>query len=70
MTTDTTESTQSTQSTGDRTTAERPRLQTRYRAEIIPAMQEQFQYSNIMKVPGLTKIWSTWASARRPGTPS
>jgi large subunit ribosomal protein L5 len=48
MTTNTTES-----GTG---TAARPRLQTRYREEIIPAMQEQFQYSNVMKVPGLTKI--------------
>ena len=35
---------------------ERPRLQTRYREEIIPAMQEQFTYANIMQVPGLTKI--------------
>src|SRR3954453_1464443 len=48
MTTNTTES-----GTG---TAARPRLQIRYREEIIPAMQEQFQYSNVMKVPGLTKI--------------
>jgi len=35
---------------------ERPRLQTRYREEIIPAMQEQFHYANVMQVPGLTKI--------------
>jgi large subunit ribosomal protein L5 len=34
----------------------RPRLQTRYREAIIPAMQEQFQYANVMQVPGLTKI--------------
>src|SRR6476661_1568465 len=34
----------------------RPRLQTRSREEIIPAMQEQFQYANVMQVPGLTKI--------------
>jgi large subunit ribosomal protein L5 len=34
----------------------RPRLQARYREEIIPAMQEQFQYANVMQVPGLTKI--------------
>jgi large subunit ribosomal protein L5 len=34
----------------------RPRLQSRYREEIIPAMQEQFHYPNIMQVPGLTKI--------------
>jgi large subunit ribosomal protein L5 len=37
-------------------TSARPRLQTRYREEIVPAMQEQFRYSNVMKVPGLTKI--------------
>jgi large subunit ribosomal protein L5 len=51
MTTNTTESAATTTGTN-----ERPRLQTRYREEIIPAMQEQFQYSNVMKVPGLTKI--------------
>jgi large subunit ribosomal protein L5 len=33
-----------------------PRLQTRYRAEIIPALREQFGFPNIMQVPGLTKI--------------
>jgi large subunit ribosomal protein L5 len=37
-------------------TSTRPRLQTRYREEIVPAMQEQFQYANVMQVPGLTKI--------------
>src|ERR671921_1988631 len=52
MTTNTAETTTGT--TGK--TTERPRLQTRYREEIVPAMQEQFQYSNVMKVPGLTKI--------------
>src|SRR4029079_17219698 len=35
---------------------ERPRLQTRYREEIIPAMQEQLQYANVMQVPGVTTI--------------
>src|SRR6185369_11107840 len=34
----------------------RPRLQTRYREEIVPALQEQFRYANVMQVPGLTKI--------------
>src|SRR6187455_1564486 len=40
------------------TTAERvtPRLKTRYREEIIPAMQEQFGYANVMQVPALTKF--------------
>ena len=36
--------------------APRPRLQTRYREEIIPALREQFGYANIMTVPGLTKV--------------
>src|SRR3954454_13601083 len=49
-------STNTTESSTTAGTAARPRLQTRYREEIIPAMQEQFQYSNIMKVPGLTKL--------------
>jgi large subunit ribosomal protein L5 len=38
------------------TPAARPRLQTRYREEIVPALQEQFHYANIMTVPGLTKV--------------
>jgi large subunit ribosomal protein L5 len=33
-----------------------PRLKTRYREEILPAMREQFGYANVMQVPGLTKI--------------
>jgi len=37
-------------------TREIPRMKARYRAEIIPAMQEQFEYGNVMQVPGLTKI--------------
>jgi len=33
-----------------------PRLKTRYREEIVPALREQFDTKNIMQVPGLTKI--------------
>jgi large subunit ribosomal protein L5 len=33
-----------------------PRLKTRYREEILPALREQFGYSNVMQVPALTKI--------------
>jgi large subunit ribosomal protein L5 len=33
-----------------------PRLKTKYREEIIPALRSQFGYANIMQVPGLTKI--------------
>ena len=40
------------------TTVERvtPRLKTRYREEIVGKLQEQFQFENVMQVPGLTKI--------------
>jgi large subunit ribosomal protein L5 len=38
------------------TTTESPRLKTRYREEILPALREQFDYANVMQVPGLTKI--------------
>jgi large subunit ribosomal protein L5 len=33
-----------------------PRLKERYRAEIVPAMREQFGYTNVMQVPRVTKL--------------
>jgi large subunit ribosomal protein L5 len=33
-----------------------PRLKTRYREEIIPALRSEFDIANIMQVPGLVKI--------------
>ena len=33
-----------------------PRLKARYRAEIAPALKEQFAYGNVMQIPGVTKI--------------
>jgi large subunit ribosomal protein L5 len=33
-----------------------PRLKERYRAEIAPALKEQFGYANVMQIPGLVKI--------------
>jgi large subunit ribosomal protein L5 len=33
-----------------------PRLKERYRVEIIPAMREQFGYSNVMQVPKVAKL--------------
>jgi large subunit ribosomal protein L5 len=39
--------------TGTRT---KPRLQVRYREEIVAALQEQFQHANVMNVPRLTKV--------------
>ncbi|MDQ6649102.1 MAG: 50S ribosomal protein L5 [Actinomycetota bacterium] len=39
--------------TGTRTP---PRLKTRYRDEIAPALSEQFSYGNVMQIPGVTKV--------------
>jgi large subunit ribosomal protein L5 len=36
--------------------SERPRLLTRYREEIVPALQDQFHFANVMTVPRLTKV--------------
>ena len=33
-----------------------PRLKVRYREEVMPALREQFEYGNVMQVPGLVKI--------------
>ena len=33
-----------------------PRLKAQYREEIVPALTTEFQFSNAMQVPGLTKI--------------
>jgi len=33
-----------------------PRLKTRYRSEIVPALQEQFTYDNVMQIPGVVKV--------------
>ena len=33
-----------------------PRLKTRYREEILPALRQEFGFPNVMQVPGLTKI--------------
>jgi len=33
-----------------------PRLKVQYREEIVPALREQFDYANVMQVPGLVKV--------------
>jgi large subunit ribosomal protein L5 len=33
-----------------------PRLKAQYRKEIVPALKEEFNFSNPMQIPGLTKI--------------
>jgi large subunit ribosomal protein L5 len=33
-----------------------PRLKERYLTEIVPGLREEFQYGNVMQVPGLAKI--------------
>jgi len=38
------------------TTATAPRLKTRYRAEIAPALRNEFKYANVMQIPTLVKV--------------
>ena len=33
-----------------------PRMKSRYREEIVPAMREQFGYGNVMQIPTVTKV--------------
>ncbi|KAA1425968.1 50S ribosomal protein L5 [Nocardioides antri] len=33
-----------------------PRLKTKYREEILPALRSEFEIANVMQVPGLTKV--------------
>lgn len=40
----------------DTQTTTPPRLKQKYREEIIPALQSEFDYANVMQIPGLTKI--------------
>jgi large subunit ribosomal protein L5 len=40
----------------DDTPAPPPRLKERYAAEVAPALREEFAYSNVMQIPGLSKI--------------
>jgi large subunit ribosomal protein L5 len=42
--------------TTEKTARPLPRLKARYREEMVGALREQFDYSNVMQVPGLTKI--------------
>jgi large subunit ribosomal protein L5 len=53
MTTTTEESTQTATQPEARTT---PRFKTRYRDEIMPALKQEFGYTNVMQIPGMTKI--------------
>src|SRR5438067_8138213 len=47
-----------TATTAEQAAAERvpPRLKDLYRSEIVPALQDQFHYANVMTVPRLTKV--------------
>jgi large subunit ribosomal protein L5 len=55
MTDTTTEPTTDAEST-TASAAVTPRLKTRYREEIVPALRAEFDIANVMQVPGLTKI--------------
>ncbi len=51
-----TETTETTETTTVAAAAPRPRLQARYREEILPALLEEFAYPNVMQVPGVVKV--------------
>ncbi|MDF1486970.1 50S ribosomal protein L5 [Tessaracoccus caeni] len=38
------------------TTTALPRLKQKYRSEIVPALQQEFSYDNVMQIPGLVKV--------------
>jgi large subunit ribosomal protein L5 len=42
--------------TTETTSRQVPRLKQRYRDEIVDALREQFDFSNVMQVPGVTKV--------------
>jgi large subunit ribosomal protein L5 len=42
--------------TPEKTAREMPRLKARYREEIVGALREEFDFANVMQVPGVTKI--------------
>ena len=44
------------QSAGEQAERVPPRLKERYHAEVAPALREEFEYDNVMQIPGLVKI--------------
>ncbi len=46
----------STTSTDEKAVSSKPRLKSRYREEIVGKLREDFEFANIMQVPGLVKI--------------
>ena len=42
--------------TDTQTQTQVPRLKTQYREQVMPALREQFEYANVMQIPGLVKI--------------
>jgi large subunit ribosomal protein L5 len=46
----------STNTTEERTASSMPRLKTRYREEIVGKLRDEFEFGNVMQVPGLVKI--------------
>ena len=48
---------------------ETPRLKSRFKTEVAPALMKEFDLKNPMAVPHLTRSWSTWVSAKPRRTP-
>jgi large subunit ribosomal protein L5 len=51
-----TQTAEATEATTTASASVTPRLKTRYREEILPALQSEFEIANVMQVPGLVKI--------------
>jgi len=43
-----------------------PRFKTKYAEVVVPALQEEFKYENVMQIPGLTKVVTIEASGIAP----
>ena len=57
MSTDvTTEKVEATEAPAAKPAKQLPRLKEKYRSEIAPAMLKEFEYANVMQIPGLVKI--------------
>jgi large subunit ribosomal protein L5 len=45
-----------------------PRLKQKYRSEILPALQQEFGFSNVHQVPGLVKVSARPLATARSST--
>ena len=51
--------------TAEHSTSGIPRLKAIYRKDIVPALTEQFSFTNPHQVPSVIKVWSTQGWVKR-----